>query len=68
MGIKKKKTFTQIVAVGGFLIFPKCLMTAKALLKLKKVEFYFSFLNKIKKNIDAEVTRTETGNYYFFLA
>ena len=31
MGIKKKKTFTQIVAVGGFLIFPKCLMTAKAM-------------------------------------
>ena len=31
MGIKKKKTFTQIVAVGRFLIFQKCRMTAKAM-------------------------------------
>ena len=31
MGIKKKKTFTQIVAVGRFLIFQKCLITAKAM-------------------------------------
>ena len=31
MGIKKKKTFTQIVAVGRFLIFQKFLMTAKTL-------------------------------------
>ena len=29
MGIKKKKIFTQIVAVGRFLIFQKCLITAK---------------------------------------
>ena len=29
MGIKKKKTFTQIVAVGRFLIFQKIRMTAK---------------------------------------
>ena len=31
MGIKKKKTFMQIVAVGHFLIFQKFLMTAKAM-------------------------------------
>ena len=30
MGIKKKKTFTQIVPVAHFLIFQKILMTAKA--------------------------------------
>ena len=31
MGIKKKKTFRQIVAVGRFPIFHKFLMTAKAM-------------------------------------
>ena len=31
MEIKKKKTFTQIVAVGRFLIFQKIIMTAKAM-------------------------------------
>ena len=31
MEIKKKKTFTQIVAVGRFLILQKILMTAKAM-------------------------------------
>ena len=31
MGIKKKKTFTQIVAVGRFLICQKCLITANAM-------------------------------------
>ena len=31
MGIKKKKIFTQIVAIGHFLIFQKCIMTAKAM-------------------------------------
>ena len=31
MGIKKKKTFTQIIAVGRFLFFQKFIMTAKAM-------------------------------------
>ena len=37
MGIKKKKTFTQIATVGRFLIFPKFLVTAKAMCLCIKV-------------------------------
>ena len=37
MGIKMKKTFTQIVAVGCFLTFQNILMTAKAMCLCIKV-------------------------------
>ena len=47
MGIKKKKTFTQIVAVGRFLIFQKFLMTAKAMRLRIKVAQLKSFAWKI---------------------
>ena len=50
MGIKKKKTFTQIFAVGLFLIFQKFRMTAKAMclhIKLHNWTF-FRLENKLQ--------------------
>ena len=57
MGIKKKKTFTQIVAVGRFLIFQKFLMTAKAMcLRIKVAQLNSLSVGKVVTGIPSRPT------------
>ena len=59
MGIKKKKTFTQIVAVGRFLIFQKCLITAKEMCLRIKVAQSNSL--SVGKEISTGIPSRPTG-------